>query len=439
MVNRRILLTASVTLALSLLVPVPAHAAWTGDAGRIYFTCKVTGETQNDICSVKPDGSDLLNLTRKSATDESQATVSRDGSTVAFVRGTTLAEQRVWVMDANGSNQRQLTTMPSGGPAFTPDGRVSFRAQTGTTPTGEGIYEFLIVPVSGGTPTHLAPASGTHRPPRWTSSGAYEYSKFMPIPGTTDSSEQIFVVVAGQESQVTFPQQGLLSNAFGELSPDAKTVYYFRKDAVYKAPAVAGGGASEVQLTPTPPPGQSGKSFRAPSPSPDGTRLVVQNNQAPSPTSLYTLKTDGSELTPLPLSGVVSASFPYWAPAASGVPPQPSPTINATAPSKLGYTKTLPVKLTARHASYNVTVTATVTVPAHKKVKKKTFKFPAKQVVVHDGKTVTVKLTLSKTMKKAVKPALKAGKKPVLKVKVTGSHDGAAVSPIATFTVKLTK
>ena len=148
-----VLTLATVVSAAALVVPggapPSASAAWPGENGRIYFTCKITAFSQDDICSVLPDGSDLSNLTASAALRESQPAVSRDGSKVAFVRGI-FADARVWVMNADGTGQVQVTQVPSDAPSFTPDGRISFRAQTGDTS-----FQFQIVSASGGSTTSL--------------------------------------------------------------------------------------------------------------------------------------------------------------------------------------------------------------------------------------------------------------------------------------------
>jgi TolB protein len=422
---------AAVVAATALVAPVgpqpAARAAWPGDNGRIYFVCKITSVSQDDICSVEPDGSGLSNLTASAALRESQPAVSRDGSKVAFVRGI-FADARVWVMNADGTGQVQVTQVPSDAPSFTPDGRISFRAQTGGLS-----FEFQIVSASGGSPTTLASATGSHRAPNWSADGSYVYSKLVDVGG--NFTEQMFVVDGATERQVTTGDATSTSNSFGEISPDGQTIYYTRKFTIYKVSATGVGGAGEVQLTPTPS-GELARDefFLLPSPSPDGTRLVVQNNAAPNATSLYTLRTDGSQLQPLVIPGVAIASNPYWAPESGSSGPD-TPSLSVSAPKQRTYTKPVPVTLRARGATYSLTLVGKVTVPKHDGAKKKTFRLKPVRVSVAPDQTRVVNLVVPKKARQAVAAALKAKKKPVLEISVKATPSAS----VKTLTVRLVR
>jgi TolB protein len=425
-----VIVLVAVIATAALVVPLgpqsAARAAWPGDNGRIFFVCKITAVSQDDICSVQPDGSGLTNLTASPALRESQPAVSRDGAKVAFVRGI-FADARVWVMNADGTGQVQVTQVPSDAPSFTPDGRISFRAQT------EASFEFQIVSASGGSTMTLASATGSHRAPNWSADGSYVYSKFVEVAG--NFTEQMFVVDGATERQVTTGDATSTSNSFGEISPDGSTIYYVRTNTIYKAPATASGGAGEVQLTPTP----SGvlardEFFLLPSPSPDGTRLVVQNNAAPNATSLYTLRTDGSQLQPLTISGVATAKDPYWAPVSGSSGPV-TPSLSVSAPEQRAYTQPVPVTLRARGASYSLTLVGKVTVPAHEGAKKKTFTLKPVRASVAQDQTRVVNLVIPQKARQAVAAALKAKKKPVLEIAVKATPSAS----IKKLTVRLVR
>ena len=75
---------------------------------------------QGDIYVIRPDGTGLRNLTQ-SQSDEYDPAWSPDGQKIAFVEG-----QDVFVMDADGSDRRKLTTdgiVAPGGVSWSPDGR----------------------------------------------------------------------------------------------------------------------------------------------------------------------------------------------------------------------------------------------------------------------------------------------------------------------------
>lgn len=106
-----------------------AWAAFPGQNGKIFFhACDVSG-CGYDIYSVNPDGTDLRNLTEAftappGAPDVAfDPSVSADGRRVAFgVDSQATAE--IWIMDADGSNPRQLTRddLLDQQPAISPDG-----------------------------------------------------------------------------------------------------------------------------------------------------------------------------------------------------------------------------------------------------------------------------------------------------------------------------
>jgi Tol biopolymer transport system component len=77
------------------------------DGSRIVFNGRLPGATNDDVFSVNPDGNGLLQLTSGPGNDLFAA-YSPDGSKIAFVSDRTGLPQ-VWVMDADGSDQTQLT------------------------------------------------------------------------------------------------------------------------------------------------------------------------------------------------------------------------------------------------------------------------------------------------------------------------------------------
>jgi Tol biopolymer transport system component len=82
-----------------------------------------------DIYTARPDGSDLRRLTSWNAYT-AEATVSPDGKTIVFT-STKDGDLEIYTMSVDGSNVRRLTNAPGydGGPFFSPDGtKIVFRA-----------------------------------------------------------------------------------------------------------------------------------------------------------------------------------------------------------------------------------------------------------------------------------------------------------------------
>jgi len=95
----------------------------------------VWGLFDYDVYSARRDGSDLRRLTDTPGYD-AEATISPDGGTIVFtsVRD---GDLDIYAMDADGGNVRRLTDTPGydGGPFFSPDGtKIVYRAHHPTDP-----------------------------------------------------------------------------------------------------------------------------------------------------------------------------------------------------------------------------------------------------------------------------------------------------------------
>jgi hypothetical protein len=405
-----------------------AEAAWPGANGTIYFVCRPPGVgfSGQDICRVNPDGSGLVNLTNTPSEGENLPDVSRDGTKVAFTRGS-----RVWVMNPDGSGQQQVTNVPSDGAAFTPDGRIAFRAQT------ESDYEFWIVPVTGGPHTVLlANATGSHTPPEFEAGGSWNYTKFVPVsPGSGTQTAQVFVVSGGVEDQVTESNPGLTSNDFPSWSPGGDRIVYQRTSSgqtdLYTVPS---GGGTEVRLTNSASPVQE----TWPRFSPDGTKLVFHQQDATHDffhVRLVISDADGSDPVPLETPGYDYAGFAVWAPPASAS----VASFDADAPKTVKGTKK--VKVTLRclgDVACVVTYGAKLKVPAYGNVGKKTFTIADLKATLSGHTVKKVKLKLSKAMKDAINAALKAGKKPKYKGEATAKQPNGQVIRTVKFSVTVT-
>jgi hypothetical protein len=404
-----------------------AEAAWPGTNGTIYFVCRPTGTgfSGQDICRINPDGSGLVNLTNTPTQRENTPDVSRYGTKVSFNR-TIGSDTRVWVMNPDGSGQQQVTTVPSDGSSFTPDGRIAFRAQTGPS-----TYEFRVVPLTGGGHTVLGPASGLHSPPRFTASGSWLYTKSVPVsPGSGTETSQVFVVTGGVHDQVTDSSPSQSSNNFPAWSPLGDKVVYQRTSSgqtdLYTVPS---GGGTEVRLTNTATPVEEAwANF-----SPDGTKLVFHQQDADHDffhLRLMISDSDGSDPTPLATPGYDYAAFAVWSP----TPTAPPPTAAFTADAPKTVTGTKKVKVTLRclgDVSCVVTHGAKLKVPAYGSVKKKTFTIPGAKLTLAGHTVKKVKLKLTKAMKDAVNAALKAGKKPKYKGSATAKRpDGQLIRTV---------
>jgi hypothetical protein len=342
-------------------------------------------------------------------------------------------------MNADGSNPHQVTTDVADGPAFTPDGRISYRASLSPS------FEFRTVPSTGGPFAFLKTADGSHFPPRWTTSGSYVYAKAVNIPTTAEDSQQVFAVGSGGEIPLTLPTVGLTGNQQPSWSPDGSKVIYWRSNgSVDDLYVVPGGGGSET-LVSTPSGINLDKAL--PSFSPDGSKIIWdQANTTDSANNFFhknlvIANADGSGAALVPRPAAIDyASAPVWAPAGPSTPP-PSPiaSFDATGPKKVKKGKSISVSLKCTGDTQCVaTYSAVVSVPRKGK-KPKTFKIKSKTITLAAKESKTVKLTVPSGAKNSIKKALKAGKKPTVKIAAEARqpNNGPLIRKV-TLTVKIT-
>src|SRR3954454_4837879 len=152
---------ALLALLASLLLAAPAAAATNG---RILFT------SAGRIYTVDPGGGAWTRLVADD-TRQAQAAWSPDGRRVAFRVGPD-GDSEIWVVEADGTGARQITTTPnvapcdpcySSQPAWSPDmRRLVFRTDRGKA-GGDG--DIWVMDADGGNPRPLVTSSDDERYP----------------------------------------------------------------------------------------------------------------------------------------------------------------------------------------------------------------------------------------------------------------------------------
>lgn len=172
--------------------------AWSPDGTKIVF------DDPSDLWVIDADGSNRRQLTHTPGVSEWQAAWSPDGTKIAFQR-----EGDVWVMDADGSDPKNLTRTPDledTYPSWSPNGR---RIAWARESSGEGV-DFWKMRADGSAKDRLTFSAGLDITPAWSPDGG-KIAFIRDAEGDTDVWKMN--ADGSRKSNVT-------NNDFDELAPD---------------------------------------------------------------------------------------------------------------------------------------------------------------------------------------------------------------------------
>jgi Tol biopolymer transport system component len=283
-----------------------AHAAFPGKNGRIAFSTDFSRRPQ--IFTVLPDGTGLRQLTHvPKGHVAGAADWSPDGTQLLF-----MIDNNIWVMDADGSEQRQLTHDPqrmNQAPSWSPDGRTIVFSRC-ISPFGEQRCSIDVMNADGSGVTKLLGGNWVHQNPEYSPDG--KTITFASNRGGYVSNIWVIYRDGSGLKRITKPKL----QAWGpDWSPDGSHILFTSDaDLPFNNVWVMRPDGSELRELTHFTGGHSGGFAKY---SPDGSKVVLVSDLAYPDyccTDLYVMHADGSHLHAV-VTNVPGIAFSDWGPA----------------------------------------------------------------------------------------------------------------------------
>ena len=314
-----LILAIAVVLGLTLLmVVVDAQAQIAFSSNREGPAHVIHGWPTSDIYVMAPDGKNQRRLTNNPASDHSPSW-SPDGKRIAFVserdghvhRRIPWFTSEIYVMDANGSNQLNLTNNPHDdrSPSWSPDGkRIVFESDRDND-RGHNI-EIYVMDADGSNQLNLTNNLTEDRYPAWSPDGeriAFSARRERHVVHNLDITYEIYVMDAdgGNQQRLTDNRN---NDWYPEWSPDGKRIAFAadRKGdgAKFDIYVMAADGGNQQKLT------NNRVWDNSPSWSPNGERIAFVSTRDEN-SEIYVMDADGGNLQNL-TNNPHSDSGPAW-------------------------------------------------------------------------------------------------------------------------------
>jgi TolB protein len=298
--------------------------------GLIAFVSNRNG-IYGDIYVMNPDGSNQRNLTNSSTSEVSPA-FSPDGKRIAFLRDW----KTLQVMNADGSNQTQLfdgaragfQTMMS--PDWSPDGRkIAFSGIRSDDLNNQDVY---VIGADGTGLTRLTTDPADDTSPRFSPDGARIAFSSIRDRVPNEVNYEIYVMNADGSGQTRVTNNTKFDHG-PAWSPDGTRIAFTsRRDDNFEVYVMNADGSGQTRLT------VNGEQDSDPEWSPDGTRIAFLSSRDGRFGEIYTMKPDGTDLVNLTNAEYFDMD-PSWQRLAAYSPaptPTPTPAPTPAPPGSLG-------------------------------------------------------------------------------------------------------
>ncbi len=109
------------------------YLAWSPNGKHFAFYHKYDERKTWSIHTMNSDGTNRKRLTHEKNKWDNSPAWSPDGKKIVFSRAykdsEKIMQKELWIMNSDGSEQTQITSLNGGGPYFTPDGRIVFHSE----------------------------------------------------------------------------------------------------------------------------------------------------------------------------------------------------------------------------------------------------------------------------------------------------------------------